>query len=147
MSMRVTSFPATAARARRARGFTLIEVMVVVAIIGIIASIAYPSYQQHIIKSYRASAKACMLEHAQFMERAYTTEMEYPSEDPALACSTANNLNQRYTIAANAPTSSTYTITATPIGAQTADATCGTLTLNQTGNRTISGTGAVGDCW
>jgi Tfp pilus assembly protein PilE len=42
----------------------------------------------------------------------------------------------------------TYRVRATPIGAQlTGDTQCGTLTLNQAGLRTESGTGTVNDCW
>lgn len=42
-----------------------------------------------------------------------------------------------------------YVITGTPIGTQLAnDAKCGTLTLNQLGTKTKSGTAsAVTDCW
>jgi type IV pilus assembly protein PilE len=42
----------------------------------------------------------------------------------------------------------TYSITATPIGNQLVrDAACGTLTIDHTGARTISGTGPAGKCW
>lgn len=124
-------------------GFTLIEIMIVVAIIAILASIALPSYQQHILATNRATAKACMSEFAQAYERRYTTNMTYAGADIVLGCQTEANLDDRYTLTA-ADTATTYTITATPIGAQLKDTQCGTLTLNQSGTKTATD---VGKCW
>lgn len=124
-------------------GFTLIEIMIVVAIIAILASIALPSYQQHILVTNRASAKACMSEFAQAYERRYTTNMSYEGADIVLGCQTEGSLDDRYTITA-ANTATTFTITATPIGAQVKDTSCGTLTLNQVGAKSASGSGS---CW
>ena len=132
-------------------GFTLIEVLIVVVIVGILAAIAYPSYQSYVARTYRASAKACMLEHAQFMEREYTTALSYGSDadpQPAIGCRTTGNLNTHYSITVGGRAQGTYTVTATPLGAQLKrDSVCGTLTVNQAGTRTESGTGTVADCW
>lgn len=141
------------------QGFTLIELMIVMAIIAIIAAIAYPSYINSVVKSKRAAAKACLSEHANYMERYYTTNLRYDQDSagkaigalPALGCDTDGGIANNYTFsfpAATPPTASTYTIQAVPIGAQgTRDTACGTLSLNQTGTRTFSGTGTVATCW
>lgn len=125
-------------------GFTLIEVMIVVAIIAILASVALPNYQQHILASNRAAGKACMSEFAQAYERRYTTNMSYAGAAIALGCTAESGLDDRYTIAA-AHTATTYTVTATPIGAQLKDTDCGALTLNQSGAKTASGSSTK--CW
>ena len=54
-------------------GFTLIELMITVGIVAVLAGIAYPTYQDSVIKSRRADAKAALSELSVFMERLYTT--------------------------------------------------------------------------
>lgn len=144
--------PATARTgpARVAAGFTLIELMVVVAIVAILVAIAYPAYNDSVRKSRRGQAKADLVELAQRAERWHTVNNTYvgfwttiDSADrvsPRTGGTAAYNLTE--TEAAN-----TFTLTATPQGGQTADTRCGTLTLNQAGLKTESGTGALADCW
>jgi type IV pilus assembly protein PilE len=124
---------------RRAGGFTLIELMIVLAIIAIIAAIAYPSYQSYIQRTRRANAAACLQEMVQQMERRYTTSMSYntPNTLPTLAC--ANELNGVYgfAFATGQPTASSFTIVATPVGAQAADTRCGALALNHRGEKFV----------
>jgi type IV pilus assembly protein PilE len=102
-----------------------------------------------VVRTNRAAAKSCMLETAQFMERWYTTNLTYAGA--ALApggCRTDGGLDTRYTLSLGSLAQNTYTVTATPIGAQlSGDGLCGTLTLNQAGARTESGSGDVATCW
>ena len=140
-------------------GFTLIELMIVVAIIAILAAIAYPSYINYITKTHRVAAEGCLSEYANYMERYYTTNLRYDQDTsatpvlntlPMFDCATPQQTgaNYKYQFAANSPTQTGYTIQAVPINAQlTRDTLCGTLTLDQTGARTDSGTGTVDQCW
>ncbi|RPE64958.1 type IV pilus assembly protein PilE [Tibeticola sediminis] len=133
---------------RRVDGFTLIELMVVVAIVGILAAIVYPSYQNHVLRTHRAAAAACLGEMAQQMERYYTTTLKYTGATlPNPTC--RNDLASRYTFAFDTgqPTDTTFKIKATPSGAQAADTKCGTLSLDQAGTKTVSGTDSVANCW
>lgn len=129
-------------------GFTLIELMVTVAVVGIIAAFAYPSYTQHIVKGNRAAAQAYVLALANRQEqflldnRAYTTTRDDLLPPPG-------DVSRNYDVTITTGTAPpTYTITATPSGAQaTRDTKCKALTLTQDGTKGISGTGTVAQCW
>ncbi|MGQ4583793.1 type IV pilin protein [Lysobacter sp. F60174L2] len=138
-----------------AAGFTLIELMIAVLVIAVLMGIAYPSYQNHVIKTRRAAATACMLEAAQFMERFYTTNLRYDTDAggtavalPAMQC--ASDIAIHYTIQLAAGTTATsYAIEGVPEGQQASkDTHCGTLSINQAGTKSVSTSGtSVGECW
>ncbi len=136
---------------RRQQGFTLIEVMIVVAIIGILSAIALPSYNEYIRRGHRTEARASLLQMAQWMERAATANGIYPTaaaNTAAVAAALSSAQKDRYTITM-ASTTSTFTVTASPKGAQATDK-CGSYTLTQTGTRgasPLTGGATVADCW
>ena len=153
---------------RRDAGFTLMELMIVVAIIAILAAIAIPSYSRYVVKTHRAAAAACLSEYANYMERYYTTNLRYDQapaasasadavanpvvgEAPTLVldCATAARTGKNYSYTTSEVTANTYTFRATPIHAQqNRDTQCGTLTLDQTGARSVDGgTGTAAQCW
>lgn len=154
------------------QGFSLLELMVVVVIAAILAAIAIPIYQGYVVRTNRSAAEGCLSQYASYMERYYTTNLRY-DEIPAssgnaagtpnpvigatgatgtatlvLDCAGTSQTGNNYTYDVPAPSTTGYTVQAIPVGVQaTRDAQCGTLTLNQIGTRTYSGTGTPAQCW
>lgn len=141
------------------QGFTLIELMIAVAIVGILAAIAYPSYQQYVLRSWRANATSCLLEMANRMERRYTGSSTYEhsgsGDDPlnTSGCAVEGDMDTRYTFTVNFnpdgdDDTEDFRIDAEPIdpGPQANDP-CGTLTINQWGQKGQASGQTQETCW
>ena len=132
-------------------GFTLIEVLMVMAVVAILTAIAIPNYFQFIARGHRSEARATMTAAAQWMERFRTERGSYNGAGAALAATTLARSppvgagTQMYAITV-ATTANTYTLTATVQGPMVGDA-CGNLGLDNTGQRTRSGTESLAICW
>ena len=134
---------------RRQAGFTLIELMIVVAIVGILAAVAYPSYQDSIRRSARADAQSDMAQIAQTVERFFTANNRYDKNRAAVDfvlpfSQSPRTGSARYNLTYTA-TATAYTLTATPVAGQAADA-CGTMTIDQLGV-TTPGVVSGRSCW
>jgi type IV pilus assembly protein PilE len=125
---------------RTVRGITLLELMIAVVIVGVLAAIAYPSYRDYVLRSHRADAQADLLELAQWLERRYTINNVYAGALPFNQ--TPRTGAARYNLMVTFPSTQSFTLTATPTGAQVGD-TCGVMTLNQLGSQTA----AAANCW
>jgi type IV pilus assembly protein PilE len=99
-------------------------------------------------------AAVCLADAAQYMERVYATNLRYDLNNgaatalPAAQC--RSDLAARYTIALDpaALQQRAYSVSAAPLGAQAAaDTACATLAIDQTGTKSISGSGSVAACW
>jgi type IV pilus assembly protein PilE len=138
------------------RGFTLIELMIAVAIVGILSALAYPSYVAHVQKAKRAEAESVMLEAVQWLQRYYVAHNGYTDADTALATTDyatspkgSSGSAVVYNITLEIPSNSNqaYTLTADLAVANDADS-CGSLTLDHTGAKGQSATGATAaKCW
>jgi type IV pilus assembly protein PilE len=140
-------------RKHRSFGFSLLELLVTVAVISILATIAVTSYSSQVQKSRRTEAKSALLDLAGREERLFSTTNTYSSDELNLGYATVStpmtNMafgNNYYQLTAVA-TATTYTLTATPVGAQAGDTTCGSFSVNQLGVQTVSGTSTVAACW
>lgn len=135
----------------RPHGFTLMEVMITVVIIGILATIAYPSYTQYVIRSNRSAAQSFILGVANQQEQYNLDARQYATTMAILGATVPAEVSKNYSVtltANNAATPPTYTVTATPTGAQLAnDTNCLNLTVDQTGTKGISGPGPLTSCW
>jgi type IV pilus assembly protein PilE len=132
-------------------GFTLIELMVTMAVFALIAGIAYPSYLSFVRKSNRTDATRTLQQDAQALQRCYSQNFTYL---PAGGCPTpqgnSTSPNGYYTINIKIPDATDYIITATPLGGQTADKLCTSLTLSSSGKQSSkdgSGNDTTGTCW
>jgi type IV pilus assembly protein PilE len=143
--------PKTAPPRAASRGFTLIELMITVAIVAILAAVALPSYSQYMRKARRGDAQSFMSEvvarqqHFLLDRRAYSASITDAPASGGLGMTIPANVSTYYTVTLPAVGNSppTFSVQAAPIGSQTSD-TCGTLTINQAGQKTATGTGS---CW
>lgn len=134
---------------RYGRGLTLVELMIVVAVMAILATIAYPLYTAQTQKARRADARSVLLELAQAEERVFSVNGSYAGSGslPGYADivgrldRNGDGTPDNYAIAVTAGTT-TFTVTATPTGAQAGD-DCSELRINQLGVRSGNGSG----CW
>lgn len=158
----------------RTAGFTLIELLVAVAIMGILVAVGVASYQDHIATTKRASAKAVLVEAANWLERQYSVNGCYDRDATAkcadrsgspvalpgaLDSSPREGTRESYRITvAYANSGQTYTLSATPCGNGGAnctngandgftDGTCNVLTLDSLGTQGENGSGSAADCW
>jgi len=142
----VTSANVRAKSRRRYWGVSLIELMVVLVILGIIAGFAYPSYQDQVRKSRRASAQTALMDASARQEQFFLDNKSYTTTIVAGGLNMqATTEGGYYTISVDAPTAACpingcYSLTATRQGDQTADS-CGDLTLSSDGNNGPAG------CW
>jgi type IV pilus assembly protein PilE len=151
--------PHSGACKRRSLGVTLIELLITVAIVAIIAAVAIPSYNSYVLRTHRTEAKSALLSMAAAEERFYSTNNSYTSIPTQLGYTGGGfpiNVGSSYysvgmpvaPTAATATLPATYSLTATAIGSQAADTACATLSIDQGGNQTATGSATASvDCW
>ena len=142
--------PINALPPKKQQGFTLLELLIVLAIIGILASLAITRYQSHIVGSNRQAAVAGLQMAQQALEREFLSTSSYAGFSQSKLEAVTNNLihtGSSHTFVLTSLSNTAYVITAQPSPSMP-DVTCGSLSIDQTGVRTKSGTASdVAECW
>ncbi len=137
------------------KGFSLVELMVVVTILGVLMGIAVPWGLEYIRASKRSDGVSVLVEAAQFMERNYSKSGRYDKDEAGAAIALPPGVSQAprgggasyYALSfAVAATASTFSIRAVPVNSMDGD-DCGTYSINQMGERKVSGTRSLSECW
>jgi type IV pilus assembly protein PilE len=123
-------------RQKPSAGFTLIELMVVTGIVALLAAIAYPAYRKFVMQSARTDATRGLQTDAQILQRCYSESFTFNNVNCGLQNNAnANSANAYYNINVQT-TAQTYTLTATPLGAQAGDTQCAQFQLLSSGQQT-----------
>ncbi|GGW52968.1 type IV pilin protein [Alishewanella tabrizica] len=131
----------------RMQGLSLIELLVVVVLVGILSSIVYPSYQQYVLRSYRAEAMSNLLEIANRQEQRLLDAGEYSSDLTLLGIPTGFSVSGRYRFRVDLSNDNqAYTLEMRAQGPQQKDAECLQFTINQLGQRNAGLAESV-SCW
>jgi type IV pilus assembly protein PilE len=143
----------------RQAGVTLIELMVVVAIVAAIFAFAFPSYDRYIVRAKRAVGQNVLMQVADRQQQFFMDNKRFAADltnlgfganpfivDDDGAGTVAGDADAVYSVALSNVTATTWTATATPVGAQLSrDTFCGNLTINQAGAKGKSG--GADNCW
>jgi len=136
-------------------GFTLIELLIAMVIVAILASIAVPSYRAYVLRSRREDAISALLRISTAEEKFFLQNNTYTTSTAPGGLGTGAVSDNGYYDIAIVPgpngIASGYSATATPnaTGGQSDDAKCASFTIDQTGQRTATGTDPTPNqtCW
>jgi len=122
------------------KGFTLIELMIAVTVVAILVTLSYPSYIHYVRRADRSDAQMTLQDWANQQEVWRADNPDYSS-----TIKPSNTPTYNYSMIS---TASSFTLTASAVGAQAADkedgVSCATLTLIQDGSPGPSG---YERCW
>lgn len=137
VSVQLQSVWSRAGMRREASGFSLIELMVAVAVVGILAAVAYPSYQQYILRSNRATAQAFMMEVSSRQQQYFLANRSYATLEELGFGTLPADVAERYTCDVDVGTDAVPSFLITCSGKTgTMQASDGDLTLDNTGSKT-----------
>jgi type IV pilus assembly protein PilE len=129
----------------RSAGMTLVEVVLVVCLLGLLLSLAMPSYQGYLERGHRVEAIRLLLTAAACQERHRARKGAF---DTTRCAGNSDNEFYRLIIKPEEQSTSTeFVLIAEPLKRQQRDI-CGSLSLDQSGTRGISGPeDKLQKCW
>jgi type IV pilus assembly protein PilE len=130
---------------KRANGFHLIEVMSVLVIVSLLLSISTAKYRTTTQSNERFLAEAALLKIASALENYHLTHQTYVAANIEALDPSANTL-KGYRLALQSLSELHYRIIALPIGDEAANG-CGSLSIDELGMKTVSGTQNSHACW
>jgi type IV pilus assembly protein PilE len=130
----------------KATGFTLIELLITMVIICILAVVAYASYHSHVVKVRRNNAVINLNDLAARLENYYNQNHSY--ENATIENLAVKNDDEFYQLQITHADETSYQVAAVPQKSQASeDKKCGILMLDDLGNKTISGSVKVNECF
>ncbi len=129
------------------KGFSLLEVLIVLAIVAVLALFAYPKYSSYLTKTRRIDGQVAILELASKLNEYYAIHHTYEHASFVQLDLPNHSPEGHYQLSINESNANNYKIIATPLRSQAKDHVCGSYTYNQAGDKGITGTGNLSECW
>lgn len=126
-------------------GFHLIEILIAIAIISIIAMIGVPLYSGYIQQEQRLEAAGMLTKLAIAMEERHLAAHSYSTASLQELGFPEYIVKDQYRLSIQSSTDTDYTLAASPTHQQ--DEKCGTLFLDASGRKSISGSATIDECW
>lgn len=129
-------------------GYSLFELLITLVILSILSSIIYPIYTDHITHTHRKQVQILLFNLANRMERYYSENnhsyLDATSEKLGIDKAATKDFYEIFV----SSTATTFTLQANPVKYQAQhDTVCGSLSLNELGEKNISGNGTITNCW
>lgn len=125
-------------------GFSLIELLIVLTIIGILITLSMPLYSHYVARTNRAAAEIALMKLATALEEYHIIHHTYENATLNTLHFPNDIANHQYQLSITSASAMQYSIAAIPAKI---DERCGTLTLNDQGEKGITGQGQLSDCW
>jgi len=135
-------------RVKKSEGITLLELLIVLVIVALLTGIAIPSYRGQVTKARRSDGLVSLLDLTTRIERYFAEHNTFVGATVGDLMSSDKSPEGYYDLSLSHLTVTTYTASAAPVAPQlNADEKCGTLSINELGQKSISGAGTVAQCW
>lgn len=130
----------------RSRGFSLLEMLITLAILSILIAVSYPSYQQYVLRSYRAEAVTALLELATKQEQWLLEQGRYSNQLTDLGFIQPVTASGRFRLELTQADPAQFLLKAKAQGPQLQDKACLQYSLNHFGQRNL-GLAESLSCW